>query len=124
MTVDACADPGPLRDLPPAALAYRAAHAAWAVAQLTALAWVWRSAIRRERGRGLALAVGFLGIQGVGLAVGRGDCPMTAVQHRLGDPVPLFGLLLPPRAAKAAVPILAAITGAGFAAVLLRPRRR
>jgi hypothetical protein len=111
-------------ELPPGALAYRAAHAAWAVAQLAALAWVWRCAIRRERGPGLRLAVGYLGVQGIGLLAGRGDCPMTAVQHRLGDQAPLFGLFLPPRAAKAAVPVLAAITGAAFAAVLLRPPRR
>jgi hypothetical protein len=116
--------PAPATDLPPAALAYRAAHGIWAVAQLTALAWVWWSAIRRERGPGLRLAVGFLAIQGIGLVAGRGDCPMTAVQHRLGDRVPLFGLFLPPRAAKAAVPVLAAVTGAAFLAVLLRPPQR
>jgi hypothetical protein len=35
--------------------------------------------------------------------------------------VPLFELILPPRAAKAAVPVLATVTAAGLAALVLRP---
>jgi hypothetical protein len=38
---------------------------------------------------------------------------MTPVQRRLGDPVPMFELVLPPRAAKAAVPVLAGVAIAG-----------
>ena len=46
---------------------------------------------------------------------------MTPVQRRLGDPVPMFELLLPPRAAKAAVPVLAAVAALGLG-LALRPR--
>ena len=53
--------------------------------------------------------------------VGRGNCPFGPFQARLGDPVPLFELVLPPRAAKAAVPVLTVITLAGMVAVALRP---
>lgn len=102
---------------------YRAAHAGWATLQLTALGWVWWSAIRRRRGRGTVLAAAFLALQGGGLVAGRGSCPMTAVQHRLGDPIPMFGLVLPPRAARLAVPALAAVAVAGIAAAVLRPPR-
>jgi hypothetical protein len=49
---------------------------------------------------------------------------MGARQREWGDPKPFFELILPPRAAKAAVPILAVITVAGLAAVALRPPRR
>ncbi len=48
---------------------------------------------------------------------------MGPLQEKLGDPVPFFELVLPPRAAKAAVPILAAVTAGGILAVVLRPPR-
>ncbi len=62
--------------------------------------------------------------EGIALVVGRGDCPFGPFQRELGDPVPMFELVLPPRAAKAAIPILTAVTLAGFLAVLLRPPAR
>ena len=46
---------------------------------------------------------------------------MGPLQAQIGDPVPFFELVLPPRAAKAAVPILAGASIAGFLAVALRP---
>jgi hypothetical protein len=52
--------------------------------------------------------------------IGGGDCPMGPLQAQMGDPVPFFELVLPPRAAKAAVPILATASVAGFLAVALR----
>jgi hypothetical protein len=57
----------------------------------------------------------------VALVIGRGNCPLGPFQARLGDPVPLFELVLPPRAAKAAVPVLAAVTAAGVAALVVLP---
>jgi hypothetical protein len=64
--------------------------------------------------------VAFLSIEGAALLVGRGDCPMGPLQEEWGDPVPFFELVLPPRAAKAAVPVLAVATLAGFALIWLR----
>ena len=52
--------------------------------------------------------------------VGHGNCPVGPRQAEWGDPVPFFELLLPPRAAKAAVPVLAAVGVAGIAALVLR----
>jgi hypothetical protein len=115
----AAADPG-WSDLPSAARAYRVAHGAWAALQLLALGWTWWSAATRRRGRGLLLAGTFLAAQGIGLLVGRGDCPLTSVQHRLGDATPLFGLFLSPSAAKQAVPALAVLAVSGLVASLLR----
>jgi hypothetical protein len=109
--------------LPPKAKAFRAIHAAWSVAGVASLGWIWLSAIRRRRDRPLAAAVAFLGVEGAGLLIGRGDCPMGARQREWGDPKPFFELLLPPRAAKAAVPVLAWATVLGLVAVAIRPPR-
>ncbi len=102
------------------AKAYRVFHAAWSVAGLASLGYIWACAARRQRDRRLWASGAFLSIEGLGLIVGGGDCPMGPLQERLGDQVPFFELVLPPRAAKAAVPILAGASVAGFIAVALR----
>ncbi len=107
------------------ARAWRIAHAAWSVTSMAALGYIWLCAAARRRDRALAASMIWLSLEGIGLAIGRGDCPMGGKQAEWGDPVPFFELLLPPRAAKAAVPVLLVITLGGFAAVALRrPRKR
>jgi hypothetical protein len=64
--------------------------------------------------------VAFLSVEGAALIVGRGDCPAGKMQAEWGDPVPFFELVLPPRAAKAAVPVLAVVSVAGILALILR----
>jgi hypothetical protein len=102
------------------AKAYRVFHAAWSVAGLASLGYIWACAATRRRDRRLWASIAFLSIEGAGLIVGGGDCPMGPLQARIGDPVPFFELVLPPRAAKAAVPILAGASVGGFVAVALR----
>jgi hypothetical protein len=102
------------------AKAYRVFHAAWSAAGLASLGYIWACAATRRRDRRLWASIAFLSIEGVGLILGGGDCPMGPLQAKLGDEVPFFELVLPPRAAKAAVPILAAASVAGFIAVALR----
>jgi hypothetical protein len=111
------------QELPPGALAFRLAHFAWGVVAMGALVNVWAHALRRTRSRLLWAGVAMLLAQVIGLAVGRGDCPLGPFQRRLGDPVPMFELVLPPRAAKAAIPVLAVIGSAGLVLLLLRPPR-
>ena len=106
------------------AKAYRVFHATWSVAGLASLGYIWVCAARRRRNRLLGASIAFLSGEGVGLVIGGGDCPMGPFQEQLGDPVPFFELVLPPRAAKAAVPILAAASLAGFLAVAVRPPKR
>ncbi len=106
------------------AKAYRVFHATWSVAGLASLGYIWVCAARRRRNRLLGASIAFLSVEGVGLVIGGGDCPMGPFQEQLGDPVPFFELVLPPRAAKAAVPILAAASLAGFLAVAVRPPKR
>ena len=109
--------------LSPSAKAFRIAHAAWGIVALNALAYIWTCAVTRRRDRYLRASMAFLLVQGLALSIGRGDCPCGPFQRELGDPVPMFELVLPPRAAKAAIPILFLVTVAGMAAVLLRPPR-
>jgi hypothetical protein len=90
------------------------------VAQLAGLAHIWRCAVTRRRGRALWASVAFLLVEGGALVAGRGNCPVGARQAEWGDPVPFFELLLPPRAAKAAVPVLAVVSLAGLAALVAR----
>jgi len=98
----------------------RIGHGLIGTLELGSLGYVWACALTRRRDRLLAAALLVLSAQGVGLAIGRGNCPLGAIQRRLGDPVPLFELVLPPRAAKAAVPVLVAATLAGVLTLLWR----
>ena len=106
-----------------AAAGFRLFHTAVAVVELAAVAEVWAGALRRRRGRVLWSAVTALSVEAVALVIGRGDCPLGPLQRRLGDPVPLFELVLPARAAKAAVPLLAATSITGIVLLALRPPR-
>ena len=99
---------------------WRVAHASWSGAQLACLGYIWLSALTRRRSRRLWASVAFLTAEGAALAVGRGNCPVGPMQAEWGDPVPFFELVLPPRAAKAAIPILTAVSLAGIAALILR----
>ena len=113
----------PAMNLSRAALAFRTFHAAIAVEMLLAIAYVWWCALRGRRDPLLRIAAASLIGEGVVVATNHGDCPLGGLQERLGDPVPLFELVLAPRAAKRAVPTLGAITAAGLALLMVRGRR-
>lgn len=100
--------------------ALRAGHAMVAAVELVSLGEVWWCAVTGRRGRGLGVAIAALAAEGGALVIGRGNCPLGPLQQRLGDPVPLFELVLPPRAARAAVPVLTGVTVTGIAVVALR----
>jgi hypothetical protein len=102
------------------ALALRTVHASIAAVELTSLGYVWWCALTRRRSRALHVAVAALWLEGAALVVGRGDCPLGPLQDRLGDPVPLFELALPPKAAKAAVPVLTGVALAGLGLLVWR----
>jgi len=111
-------------DLPRAAKAFRLAHAAFGVVNMVGLGYVWLAAIRRRRDKRLGAFVAVLCFEGAALVVGRGNCPFGPFQRSLGDPVPMFEWVLPPKAAKAAIPVLTVVTLVGFAGVALRPPPR
>ncbi len=105
-------------------IAWRTGHAVIAVAFLASIAYLWWCAISGRRGPLLRAAIAALGAEGVLVAANRGDCPLGAVGDRVGDPVPLFELVLSPRAARLAVPTLGAVTAAGLALLAWRSRSR
>lgn len=107
--------------LEPAALAFRTAHAGIALGFLTAIAYVWACALTGRRDRWLRAAVAALTIEGAVVSANGGDCPLGPLQDRLDDPVPLFELVLSPRAAKRAVPVLGAVAAVGIG-LLARPK--
>jgi hypothetical protein len=111
-------------ELGPSAKAFRIAHITWGIVGMATLGYVWLCALTRRRDRLLWVGMAFLSSEGVALIVGRGNCPFGPLQRRLGDPVPMFELVLPPRAAKAAIPILTVITLTGFLAVAVRGDHR
>jgi hypothetical protein len=114
------------RPLPPGAVALRAAHTFIAVAELTCLGYIWTCALTGRRDRRLWWAIAILTAEGAGLVIGRGSCPLGPIQQRLGDPVPLFELVLPPVWARRAVPLLAGTSVVGTLLALrpVRPERR
>ena len=113
----------PARKLSRAAVAFRTFHAAIAAEQLLAIAYVWWCALTGRHGRLLSVATASLIGEAVLVAANRGDCPLGGLQERLGDPVPLFELVLSPRAAKRAVPTLGVIAAAGLTLLVVRGRQ-
>jgi hypothetical protein len=111
--------------LSPAARAFRAGHGAITVAFLGAVGYVWWCALTRRRDRWLRVAVFALVTEGAVVAANHGDCPLGPLQRRLGDPVPLFELVLSPTGARRAVPTLGLVTAAGLVLLARRgPCRR
>ena len=107
-----------------AARAFRAVHGLITVAFLLAIVHVWWCALTGRRDRGLRVAVAALVAEGAFVTVNRGDCPLGGLQDRLGDPVPLFELVLSPTAARRAIPILGAVAGAGIVLLSCRGSSR
>jgi hypothetical protein len=108
------------RSLSTTAKAFRVFHAGLAVVDLAALGYVWACGITGRRGRLLTPAIASLAVEGGALVVGRGSCPLGPLQAKLGDPIPLFELVLPRRAARAAVPVLANIAIVGMLLAVVR----
>ncbi len=111
--------------LTPAVIAWRAGHALIAVWFLASIVYIWWCAITGRRGRLLRWLIAGLGAEGALVAANHGDCPLGPLGVRIGDPVPLFDLVLSPRASKAAIPVLGVVTAAGVGLLGIRsPRAR
>jgi len=71
-------------------------------------------------GRWLRPAIVALAGEALLVTANRGDCPLGWLGERIGDEVPLFELVLPPRGARIAVPALGVVAAGGV--VVLRVR--
>lgn len=105
-----------------AVLIWRTAHGLIAIGFLASIAYVWWCALSGRRGPWLRPAVGALVGEGVLVVTNGGDCPLGPLGDRIGDPVPLFELVLSPRAARRAVPTLGAVTALGIGILAARSR--
>ncbi len=65
-------------------------------------------------------AVASLAAEGAVVALNHGDCPLGPVGERIGDPVPLFELVLSPAAARHAIPALGGVTALGLGVLAAR----
>jgi hypothetical protein len=106
----------------PAVVIWRSMYALIAIGFMSSIGYVWWCALTGRRGRWLRLAIAALAGEGVLVVANRGDCPLGLFGDRIGDPVPLFELVLPPRAARIAVPALGGVTALGVGVVAARSR--
>ena len=102
------------------ALAFRAVHTGITAWFLFAIGYVWWCALAGRRDTLLRVAVSGLIGEGALVMANGGDCPLGGFQERVGDPTPLFELLLSPTAARRAVPFLGAVAGVGIALLGIR----
>ena len=100
---------------------WRAAHGLIATGFLAAIGYVG-CALTGRRGRLLQATIASLAAEGILVIANRGDCPLAGLGDRIGDPVPLFELVLSPRAARRAVPALGALTTVGLGLLAARVR--
>jgi hypothetical protein len=103
-------------------MVWRAAHGLIAMGFLTSIGYVWWCALTGRRGPLLRPAIVALVGEGAVVVANRGDCPLGPLGDRVGDPVPLFELVLSPRAARRAVPTLGAVTALGLVVLAVRSR--
>lgn len=85
------------------------------------MVYVWWCALTGRRDGWLRAAVAALVTEGVLVTANRRDCPLGGLHDRLGDPVPLFELVLSLSTARRAVPVLGAVTAAGIRLLVPRP---
>jgi hypothetical protein len=101
-------------------LASRVAHGLISLLFLFCIAAIYLGAWRGKAGAVTIAALAALGVEGALVLSSGGNCPLGPVLRKLGDETPFFELFMPPRAAKLAVPVLAAVSVLG--AVLLAAR--
>jgi hypothetical protein len=112
----------PKAPLSSAVVVWRAAHGLIAIGFLASIGYVWWCALSGRRGPLLRPAIAALVGEGVLVAANGGDCPLGPMGEGIGDAVPLFELVLSPRAARRAVPTLGALTAAGLGLLAARSR--
>lgn len=100
-------------------LLIRVIHGLLSAFFLACIAFVYYVAIADVDSPLVVAAVGALILEGAVVVFNGGDCPLGGVHRRFGDEKAFFELLLPPRAAKLAVPVLGSVTALGIALLFI-----
>lgn len=98
----------------------RTVHGLLSAFFLACVAYVYYAAIADIESPLVYAAGAALVIEGAIVLFNGGNCPLGAVHRRYGDDKAFFELLLPPRTAKLAVPVLGAVTVIGIILAILR----
>jgi hypothetical protein len=98
----------------------RVGHGAISAAFLGCIAALYLAAWRGRVDAAAYAALAALGLESALVLLNRGDCPLGPLLARVGDDTPFFELFLPPRAAKAAVPVLGGVVVVGALAFAAR----
>lgn len=92
----------------------RTIHSAFGTFFILSILHVYFTAITKTLSPWLFLTVGSLIFEGLVLALNRGQCPLTYLQHRYGDDKGFFDLFLPEWLLPYVIPSLTIITLFGF----------
>lgn len=98
----------------------RTVHGLLSAFFLGCIAYVYYAAIADVESPLVYAAAAALVLEGAIVVLNGGNCPLGAVHRRYGDEKAFFELLLPPKAAKLAVPVLGAVTAFGILLAILR----
>lgn len=96
-------------------LLIRTIHGLLSAFFLACIAFVYYAAIADVDSPLVIAAAGALVLEGAVVVLNGGDCPLGGIHRRYGDEKAFFELVLPPRAAKLAVPVLGTVTALGIA---------
>ena len=96
-------------------LLIRTIHGLLSAFFLACIAFVYYAAIADVNSPLAFAAAGALVLEGAVVALNGGDCPLGGIHRRYGDEKAFFELLMPPKAAKLAVPVLGTVTALGIA---------
>ncbi len=98
----------------------RIAHGLISLLFLACIATLYVGAWRGRADAFTLAALAALGLECTLVLLSGGNCPLGPALRRLGDDTPFFELFLPPRAAKAAVPVLGVVAVLGAALLAVR----
>jgi len=100
-------------------LLIRTIHGLLSAFFLACIAFVYYAAIADVNSPLAFAAAGALVLEGAVVALNGGDCPLGGIHRRYGDEKAFFELLMPPKAAKLAVPVLGTVTALGIVLLVI-----
>lgn len=97
----------------------RSVHTVFALFFLTCLGYIYYCGFTGQISWVSWAAVGVLIAEGLALWINGGKCPLTSLQHKLGDDRAFFDLLLPTRILPYVIPFFVVVTIIGVILLLI-----